>query len=120
MSSAEWEQYCLAYRNHRVAQVGHLMVGWGTHHQAGSFQFFSESLDNPVFPNTGLKNDFSFFPHSVYFEVESHVWAIGWSKKKNLSPAVYIVVFLTKGRIRQNFLQLLTNYFLLLRGVVMC
>lgn len=82
MSSAEWEQYCPAYRNHRVAQVGYLMVGWGTHHQAGSFQFFSESLDNPVFPNTGLKNDFSFFPHSVYFEVESHVWAIGWSKKK--------------------------------------
>lgn len=117
MSSAEWEQYCLACRNHRVLQIGHLMASW--HHHG--FQFFSESLDDPVFPNAGLKNDFSFSSHNMYLEVGSHIWAICWSKeKKNLSPAVYTVAFLIKGRIRQNFLQLLTIYFLLLRAVVTC
>lgn len=122
MSSTEWEQYCLAYRNHRVVQVGNLMAEWGIHHQTGSFQFFSESLDNQVFPNTGLKNDVSFSSHNVYLEVGSQVWAKCWLKKKKKSEfcCVYIAAFLIKGRIKKNFLKLLTNYFLLLRAVVTC
>lgn len=40
-------------------------------------------------------------------------------KKNNLSSAMYVSVFLTKGKIRQDFLQILTLFFLLLRALIM-
>lgn len=84
--------------------------------------FLSESLDDPVFPNTALK--------MVYFLILTRLiwkWRVMYGlyagqkkKKKKKSPAIYVSVFLTEGKIRQNFLQLLTNYFLLLGAVITC
>lgn len=85
MTSAEWEQHlALLTEIAEWLRCGVGMVGGGIEHQAGSFQncFFSESLDDPVFPNMSLKMIFFFSSHKAHLEVEGHLWAICWSEKK--------------------------------------
>lgn len=98
-------------------------MGNKTSGQQLSELFLSESLDDPAFPNMALKMIYFFLPTTLIWK-----WRVMYGlyagqkqikKKNNLSSAMYVSVFLTKGKIRQDFLQILTLFFLLLRALIM-